>query len=194
MDPTHVWGTSYKTWCYLCFACCEAKLTSPLQWVEIVFEGALIFSYTCIFTNNIFNFHFSVYVSKRILPRQGGIQWLRGHNFALFWPPATSTWTFLTLNVDKNRAFLDHLPPLFVHVGIECPPTGCVETGLNKTSCTFSYLSYLMKCPARGNCRELIMLHRAGAGWFVTARGLPILPGCTIWTTHYHWLRLRSCS
>ena len=31
-------------------------------------------------------------------------------------------WTFLTLNVDKNRYFfLDHLPPLLVHVVIECP-------------------------------------------------------------------------
>ena len=35
---------------------------------------------------------------------QWGIQWLRGYNFALFWPPATSTWTFLTLNVDKNTS------------------------------------------------------------------------------------------
>ena len=52
----------------------------------------------------------------------GGMQWLRGHNFALFWPPPTSMWTFLTLNVDKKRDFLDHLPPLFVHVVIECPP------------------------------------------------------------------------
>ena len=53
----------------------------------------------------------------------GGIQWLRGHNFALFWPPPTSTWTFLTLNVDKNRDLLDHLPPLLVHIVIECPHT-----------------------------------------------------------------------
>ena len=38
-----------------------------------------------------------------------------------FCPPATSTWTFLTLNVYKNRDFLDHLTPLIVHVVIECP-------------------------------------------------------------------------
>ena len=49
------------------------------------------------------------------------IQWLRGHNFALFWPPLSSTWTFLTLNMDKNMHFLDHLPPLLVHVVIERP-------------------------------------------------------------------------
>ena len=29
------------------------------------------------------------------------IPWLRGHNFALFWPPPTSTWTFLTLWTKK---------------------------------------------------------------------------------------------
>ena len=51
----------------------------------------------------------------------GVIQWLRGHNFALFWPLPTSTWTFFTLNVDKNRHFLNHLPPLLVNVVIECP-------------------------------------------------------------------------
>ena len=41
-----------------------------------------------------------------------------------FLPPPTSTWTCLTLNVDKNRDFLDHLPPLLVHVVIECPQMG----------------------------------------------------------------------
>ena len=38
--------------------------------------------------------------------------------FPLFWPPPT-TWTFWTLNVDKN--VLDHLLPLLVHVVIERP-------------------------------------------------------------------------
>ena len=33
----------------------------------------------------------------------------------------TSMWTFLTLNGDKNRDFLDHLLPLLVHVVIEGP-------------------------------------------------------------------------
>ena len=62
--------------------------------------------------------------SAKAFPKHfGGIQWLCGHNFVLFWPPPTSTWTFLTLNVDKNRDFLDHLPPLLVHVVIECPLT-----------------------------------------------------------------------
>ena len=39
--------------------------------------------------------------------------------FCLFWPPPTSTWTCLTL----NWHFFDHLPPLHVHVVIECPQT-----------------------------------------------------------------------
>ena len=32
-------------------------------------------------------------------------KWQLGHNFALFWPPSTAMWTFLTLNGDKNRDF-----------------------------------------------------------------------------------------
>ena len=43
------------------------------------------------------------------LVRQEGIQWLRGHYFALFWQKPTCTLTFLTLNVDKNSDFLYHL-------------------------------------------------------------------------------------
>ena len=49
---------------------------------------------------------------------------IRGHNFALFRPPPTSTWTNISLNVDRNRPFLDHLPPLLVHVVIERPQSG----------------------------------------------------------------------
>ena len=70
---------------------------------------------------------------KMFLPK-GGIQCLRGHNFVLFWPRPTSEWTFLTLNVDKNRDFFDHLPPLLVHVVIERPQiisTHWELTGLN---------------------------------------------------------------
>ena len=55
---------------------------------------------------------------------KGDNQWLCGHNFALFWPPPTSKWTLLALIVDKNWHFLDHLPPLFVHVVIERPLKG----------------------------------------------------------------------
>ena len=35
---------------------------------------------------------------------------IRGHNCDLFWPTPTSMWTFLTLDVHKNRHYLDHLP------------------------------------------------------------------------------------
>ena len=52
----------------------------------------------------------------------GSIQWLHGHNFAIFWPPPTSTWTFLTLNMDKNWHFWTTYQLPFVHVVIECPP------------------------------------------------------------------------
>ena len=57
--------------------------------------------------------------AMHIRSTQGDIQRLRGPNFAHFWPP--STYIF-TLNLDKNLQFLDHLPPLLVHVIIECPP------------------------------------------------------------------------
>ena len=33
----------------------------------------------------------------------------------------TFTWTYVTLNVDKNRHFWTTYPPLLVHVVIECP-------------------------------------------------------------------------
>ena len=53
----------------------------------------------------------------------GDIQWLRrGQNFALFWPPPTSTWIFLILNADKNWQFLDHLPGTPPTTS-SCPPT-----------------------------------------------------------------------
>ena len=70
----------------------------------------------------------------------GGIQWLCGHNFALFWPPPTSTWTFLTLNVDKIRDFLDHLPPLLVHIVIECPLTGGYKIMKHNVVCQINVL------------------------------------------------------
>ena len=34
----------------------------------------------------------------------------------------TSAWTFLALNVDKNRVFWITYPPLLVHLVIEGPP------------------------------------------------------------------------
>ena len=41
--------------------------------------------------------------------------------FCSFLPPPTPTWTFLTLNVDKNRHFLTTYHPFLVHVVIEPP-------------------------------------------------------------------------
>ena len=43
--------------------------------------------------------------SKYVERPLGRIQWLCGHTFVLFWPSPTSSWTFLTLNLDKNRVF-----------------------------------------------------------------------------------------
>ena len=40
--------------------------------------------------------------------------------FCPFFTTTYSKWSFLTLNVDKNRDFWDHLPPLLVHVVIAC--------------------------------------------------------------------------
>ena len=74
---------------------------------------------------------------RQSLSRKGSIQWLRGHNFALFWPPLTSTWTFVTLEVDKNRDFLDHLPHLFVYVVNEC--------AVNESYCNLHYFSLMHK-------------------------------------------------
>ena len=53
----------------------------------------------------------------------GGIQQLRGQNFATFWP-STCVDSFYTLSVDKNRHFLTpSLHPYLVHVVIEWPLT-----------------------------------------------------------------------
>ena len=45
----------------------------------------------------------------------GGIQQLRGHNFAIFCPPPC-VYSFYTLSVDKTRHFLTPSPPHLVHV------------------------------------------------------------------------------
>ena len=50
----------------------------------------------------------------------GGIQQLRGQNFAIFDPPPCVD-SFYTLSVDKNKLFLTPSPPHLVHVVIECP-------------------------------------------------------------------------
>ena len=61
----------------------------------------------------------------RILELQlGGIQPLRGQNFAIFLhppprPPCVDS--LFTLSVDKNRHFLTPSPPHLVQVVIECP-------------------------------------------------------------------------
>ena len=47
---------------------------------------------SCISSKNICNSKKCITITEYI----GGIQWLRGHNFALFWPPPTSTWIFWT--------------------------------------------------------------------------------------------------
>ena len=51
-----------------------------------------------------FYFHESLasYGSFSKFQQKGVIQWLSGHNFDILWPPATSKWTFLALNVYKN--------------------------------------------------------------------------------------------
>ena len=54
----------------------------------------------------------------------GVIQWLRGHNLALFWLPTclpTSKRKFCTLKVDKNRPFLTTCQPHLVHVFLNEP-------------------------------------------------------------------------
>ena len=51
----------------------------------------------------------------------GDIQWLRGHNFALF---LTTTYLHVDIfNPERGQEwhFLDHLPPLLVHVVIGRP-------------------------------------------------------------------------
>ena len=40
----------------------------------------------------------------------GGIQQLRGQNFAIFWPPPPWVDSFYTLSVEKNRHFLTPSP------------------------------------------------------------------------------------
>ena len=51
-----------------------------------------------------FYFHESLasYGSFSKFQQKGVIQWLSGQNFDILWPPATSKWTFLALNVYKN--------------------------------------------------------------------------------------------
>ena len=53
--------------------------------------------------------------------RCGGIQQLRGQNFAIFWPPTPCVDSFYTLSVNKNRHFLTPSPPHLVLVVIEWP-------------------------------------------------------------------------
>ena len=58
---------------------------------------------------------------RRYIDIKGGIQQLRGQNFAIFCPPPPCVDSFYTLSVDKNRHFLTPSPPHLVHVVIECP-------------------------------------------------------------------------
>ena len=51
--------------------------------------------------------------------------------FVLLRPPPTSMWTFLTLNVDRNRHTLDHLAPFLVlHIVIERRPGASQVLGI----------------------------------------------------------------
>ena len=111
-----------------------------IKWVKIFSEGAFLFAlfvwswiwalwpscmlYGGLHRNPHSYFHFCFHL---IFPLYLLCHWGTFNDyvdtifFALFRPPPTSTWTFLTLNADKNRHFLDHLPTLLVHVVIERP-------------------------------------------------------------------------
>ena len=60
----------------------------------------------------------------RQLPKanmEGGIQQLRGQNFAIFAPPPACVDSFYTLSVDRHFLTTSPLPPHLVHVVIEWP-------------------------------------------------------------------------
>ena len=57
------------------------------------------------------------------LSKLGGIQQLRGQNFANFLPLPSCVDSFYTLSVDKNRHFLTPSLLRLVHVVIEWPLT-----------------------------------------------------------------------
>ena len=53
--------------------------------------------------------------------RLGGIQQLRGQNFAMFWPPHPLRGQFLYPKRGQKQTFFDPLSPHLVHVVIEWP-------------------------------------------------------------------------
>ena len=58
----------------------------------------------------------------------------------------TSTWTFLTLNLAKNRHFWTTYPPLLVHVVIECPlPQGQSRTVTDVAVLAHGLLNIIIK-------------------------------------------------
>ena len=63
-----------------------------------------------LFVDKVFNYLFSFAMQ---LCWHGGIQQLRGQNFAIFWPPPPCLDSFYTLSVEKNRHFLTPSPQLF---------------------------------------------------------------------------------
>ena len=93
-----------------------SKCSEPELYFFFIAESSWLSLCSLWHTSTVSN---SDYCSLLLPWTKEGIQWLRGHNFVLFWPPPTSTWTFLTL----NWHFFDHLPTLHVHVVIECPQT-----------------------------------------------------------------------
>ena len=72
----------------------------------------------------------------------GGIQQLRGHNFAIFWPPTPWVDSFLYPERGEKQTFFDPLPLHLVHVVIECP--------LNQKPQEQKWTSYHYMCLIKG--------------------------------------------
>ena len=81
----------------------------------------------------------------------GGVQWLHGHNFLLFWPPPASMWKFLTLNTYKNRGFL---PPTASY----CPGSHWMHPLLKKLPHWLMNKSWIFspKCSLSGGGHEYL--------------------------------------
>ena len=86
---------------------CASKIYWPLVWVQKKFMIHQI--------NNAIR-PFAAWVTE------GGIQKLRGQNFAIFWSPLPSCVFSYPLRGQKST-FSEPLPPHVVHVVIERPPT-----------------------------------------------------------------------
>ena len=79
------------------------------------------------------------------LARLGGIQQLRGQNFAIFWPLLHPTWTvFIPWAWTKTDIFTPSLPHL-VHVVIEWPPNQYLNLWITRYFLHFDYKNILAK-------------------------------------------------